>query len=1147
MANKRVVPGSITEPYKKGKGDFAPNLVGNQITDGSSQFTLGNFSVQTNLEPRETTFFNNGQYSPYKNLDSLNLTEIESKELVSDDINTTLNNDPTDLTKFAYYGSMVEYFRVSLENVISKWKGSLYVTTDEGGFSFETKNTILSYSYDVESNVSTLKTPMLFVQNKFELITNDLGGFILDTNDISNIKLSYDKYQLSNQFGDFDLLTYVGDSESNPYIKLTLRGDSFPTLKEQKFGSFNYHVKPKDGVVDRLFFDKLDDFGNVLLNRLSNPIYSSEFESPSESGDGSLFMLKKKFTWPTSDGYNIDIDTIEYTQYLKELMLMCGDYDRFKSNLMTRRFISNSIIEFDTNDGDDVNDGKDRKINKLLNIYGRGFDEVKKYVDSVRNANVVTYDKKNNTPDELIKIMAKTLGFDTIESISDNELIKYIAKSNEIIFEGESRSLSPKEIDTELWRRLVINAWWLFKSKGHRKVVEFFISLFGLNECLVNIDEHVYVAKDKLDRKTVLNSLSEYFSRDLPKGEIALVDPSDYPIDEQGFPRVLPNTEDYYFQMKGFWYNNGSQDTFGNNPHYGPYDFGSQYFDKFRCFIDDFEGETNVVRQEFIEELNIFEDYNKGDLEITFEDGKPLEDFGFNYANEMVGNDRVSSDTNLIKAGFSTEKSRTGRGSFKLNFSCGDGSCDLECPIFSIDYTTGLVNEINGGVLDKTCCDLYNFDYANTEVPDIYLENLDPEIISEINQRKKVLMSKYGSDFFDENKQFCQWCRPTYYIEDYDVYIRRVVNEGGVDGLILVMLSEGLIGSDGIDGIYELYSNDQNGLIDNVVSQLNLRYEGYINIVHENSEDVTEKCCELRGGVWTDLSRDSSGDFKCVIPKGVEPDDCLCDEVEYCEYGKETEEFTFALDFLNCTDKNQELDIIYGNYEEDSNIDPNDYDEILYGDKRYINYNVTSSCTDIENHYGLKGSQVTTPCNASYCQGKPDGEVVEIFGRGGSDLVTNFVLQENLRSEYVKDLFLKLSKNFFELSETTLKWHLSKCGITDEEGCPCIDCLGEEGCPENPIYVTISDCESVKSEYGVEFCNSDETSCFNIDTDPIGVGLCSLFVAENEFVGNEGVFIKKINGDTVSEECCNNFGGTYYNGVNGSKSFCLKYTKSLYE
>ena len=1144
MANKRVVPGSITEPYKKGKGDFAPNLVGNQITDGSSQFTLGNFSVQTNLEPREPTFFDNGLYSNYKTLDSLNLTDSDSKELVTDNINTTLNSDPTDLTKFAYYGSMVEYFRVSLESIISKWKGSLFITTDEGGFSLQVKNTILSYSYDVESDVSTLRVPTLFINNKFELITNDLGGFILDPNDISNIKLSYDKYELSNQFGNFELLSYIGDSKNNQYLTLTLRGDVFPTLKGKGFGSFNYHIKPKDSVVDRLFFDKLNDFENILLNRLTNPIYSSEFESPSQSGDGSLFMLRKKFTWPVSDGFNIDIDTIEYTQYLKEVMLMCGDYDRFKSNLMTRRFISNSIIEFDTNDGDNTNNGKDRKINKLLNIYGRGFDEVKKYVDSVKYANVVTYDKKNNTPDELIKVMAKTLGFDTIESISDNELIKYIAKSNEIIFEGESRSLSPKEIDTELWRRLVINAWWLFKSKGHRKVVEFFISLFGLNECLVNIDEHVYVAKDKLDRTTVLNSLSEYFSRDLPKGETALIDPNDYPIDEQGFPRVLPNTEDYYFQMKGFWYNNGSQDTFGNNPHYGPYDFGSQYFDKFRCFIDDFEGETNVVRQDFVEEINIFEDYNKGDLEITFEDGKPLEDFGFNYANEMNNDDRVSPDTNLIKAGFSTEISRTGRGSFKLNFSCGDGSCDLECPIFTIDDETGLVNAVfdyepNSGVLDKTCCELYNFDYANTETPDIYLEGLNPDILEIINNNIKIVEGLYGGDFFDENKQFCQWCRPAYYIEDYDVYIRRVVNESGIDGLILVMLNEGLINYNQIESIRETYSDSLEELISEVIEALEIRYEGYINIVHENSDSITEKCCELRGGVWTDLSRDSSGDFKCVIPKGVEPDDCLCDEVEYCEYGKETEEFTFALDFLNCTDKNQELDIIYGNYEEEGNIDPNDYDEILYGDKRYINYNVTSSCTDIENHYGLRGSQVTTPCNASYCQGKPDGEVIEIYGRGGSDLVTNFVLQENLRSEHVKDLFLKLSKNFFELSETTLKWYLSKCGITDEEGCPCIDCLGEEGCPENPIYVTIPNCESFKSEYGVEFCNSDETSCFNIDTDPRGDRFCGLFI--------NGEVIKKINGDDVSEECCNNFGGTYYKGINGSKSFCQKYTKSLYE
>ena len=48
----RVVPRSLTEAYKQGEGDFAPSLVGNQFTDGVTLFTMGNFAITTNLDPK---------------------------------------------------------------------------------------------------------------------------------------------------------------------------------------------------------------------------------------------------------------------------------------------------------------------------------------------------------------------------------------------------------------------------------------------------------------------------------------------------------------------------------------------------------------------------------------------------------------------------------------------------------------------------------------------------------------------------------------------------------------------------------------------------------------------------------------------------------------------------------------------------------------------------------------------------------------------------------------------------------------------------------------------------------------------------------------------------------------------------------------
>jgi hypothetical protein len=185
--------------------------------------------------------------------------------------------------------------------------------------------------------------------------------------------------------------------------------------------------------------------------------------------------------------------------------------------------------------------------------------------------------------------MAKNLGLDVLLSVTtDNfNLLEQIQPSFNTVFSGYSRSLSAKELDIELWRRLVINAWWLFKSKGSRKVIEFFLKFFNIPECLVSLDEYVYLAADRLNTTDVFNQITNI----LESGNSFTVDSggnitngnndvslADYPIDNYGFPRVLPETNDNYFQMDGFWYNGGNESTVGNNPHFGEYDYGKHYF-----------------------------------------------------------------------------------------------------------------------------------------------------------------------------------------------------------------------------------------------------------------------------------------------------------------------------------------------------------------------------------------------------------------------------------------------------------------------------------------------------------------------------------------------------------------------------------------
>jgi hypothetical protein len=714
MGTVKVVPRSLTDAYKRREGDFAPNLVGLQFTDGVSLFTFGNFQITTNLDRKlNKNFALGGEWSEYYNLENLNLTPNQSETLVSNDIFVRLNFDINNLSRYVYFGSFYEFARVTIEQIISKWKGSIYLNpTSKANVPI---NTVLSFSYDSGTDKSSFLVPKSVINNPFELIVDDNQDFSnLTSGDIFNLSRDYNKYVIWTNNQSFNVIGYTGSTSSYPYMRVTTKGNPFPSLTATTFGQLTYHIKPNDTEVE-LFFNQLEDFEKIILNRLTTPIYTSSFNVPQEA-DGFLVFNERRLTWPISDGYNLDINTNDYAKYVESMLEMASLFDSYKTDLVARRFVSESIHEFDTNGGEGEVEGNElygRKANKLLRIYGREFDQVKKYIDGISFANVVTYDKLDNTSDELIKIMAKTLGFDTLLTVTtDNfDLLQQNAVSYETIFSGHSRSLSAKELDIELWRRLVINAWWLWKSKGTRKVIEFFFNLFNIPGCMITLDEYVYLAKDRLDFDKVWQQIADIY------GGLMFVPftNDDIPMDVYGFPRVLPETNDNYFQMNGFWYNGGNESTNGNNPHIGDYDFGKKYFEQFECFVPEFNdlltGSTTVTVNK-----NYFNNYNEGTF-IFDQNGLPVPYYGTKYAttlnNGLVQNAIVNNAGLTYVGGSNAPKYGTPSGdtySMKLSFTTGTKQFCEPCAydfVFGNDGIVYVKGNPNTPLTDQKCCQNY--------------------------------------------------------------------------------------------------------------------------------------------------------------------------------------------------------------------------------------------------------------------------------------------------------------------------------------------------------------------------------------------------------------------------------------------------------
>lgn len=730
MATK-VVPGSLTEAYKKEQGDFSPDLVGFQFTKSASIFTLGNFSITTNVTPSLTgQIFNTGVLSGPITLDTLQITQVESQLLEQDSnfLSVTLNNNKKNFLSYVYFGEAKKFIETELTDIIDNWKGSLYIEQSN------LTNTIVGYSYNQYTDESYFSFPVNVAQNTFYLDTRR-DGVSLDETDISVLQTNYSKYEIQNDFGKFPVLKYTGNTDVNDYIFLKVKGNVWPTLTATTNGSFTYHLRPTDYNLQKYFFNKLSDFQHQVLNRMITPQYTLSLEIPYTNEQGYTFLVTQNFTWPTTDGYNIDVSGRNYGEYLENLFNLANTLDSDSTSIMNRKLIASSILEFDSAGDGTIERG--RKMDKLLKIWGREYDDVKRYIDGISFANVVTYDGVDNMPDELIKIMASTLGFDTIQSFSDNDLINYLATTTNVIFSGESRTLSIQEMDTELWRRLIINAWWLWKSKGSRKVIEFFLNLFNISDCLIDFNEYVYLAEQKLDYDDVYNKVLVYLNQNglLPQFENA----SQYvftniPIDTEGYPKPIPNTPDYYFQLNGFWFDGGvapntKPNINGNNPHYGPYDFGKAYFDKFRCFIDGFTFINETVN---LNELsyNYFNDYSFGTVEPstgvlvisgqTVSQGTPpppTPSYGLFYGNVMNNTNRITTGSTIELAGKTNEYVHTGKYSIKINFNTGSGDECIICPpkinLSKYNPYSGVVTYYEGdtlfGVDSKKCCDFYGY------------------------------------------------------------------------------------------------------------------------------------------------------------------------------------------------------------------------------------------------------------------------------------------------------------------------------------------------------------------------------------------------------------------------------------------------------
>lgn len=623
MANKVKIVG-YAKAVQYGNGiqytNFTPDLVGFQLASngGTPLFTMGNFAITTNMEPKTDKKFITNKFSNFVTLTDLDLTIEEAVTLLTNNAGVLLNLDKTNLSNYALFGSLSELIRVSLENIITNWPASLYMTPlmqTSSDVNTLSGDTVLDYEYNTLADYAIFSIPTNFISNKFQLNYQENGSVantFNETNDLRNVVPNYSSYSVLYNGNEYALLGMTGSTDLlNDYLHISVSGNPFSGLGSD--AAIYYHIKPNKSIEDQ-FFNSLPDFEAYLLNRSAIPLYTAIFKYPIKSDSGVLLYTSKMLTWPVTDGYNIDFSTIEYTNYVTSLLNISQNFDLFTSNLMVRFLVTESITDFDTSPVHFSNgemEASGQKMNKTLTIYGREFDDLNNFITGIQFAHTVSYDKQDNIPDIYLKNLAKVFGWGLVSSVLENNLLSNYVSNAASTYSGQSVGLTAVEADVELWRRIILNTPWLWKSKGTRKAIEFLFKFIGAPNGLFKFNQYVYVADGPIDVELFQQALAlNGFSTDI----------TNYPIDSDGYPSPLENTPDLYFQSDGLWYREtgGSGSTIdiltGNNPHLGPYDGGFRYINQFRNLIPNFSAVTISSTTVTTGTTNLFTNYNSGTM-----------------------------------------------------------------------------------------------------------------------------------------------------------------------------------------------------------------------------------------------------------------------------------------------------------------------------------------------------------------------------------------------------------------------------------------------------------------------------------------------------------------------------------------------------
>lgn len=448
-------------------------------------------------------------------------TMIDSS--ITQETKIRLRPDYTNIRDFACYGSAVKLVQGTVNGVITDFPAEMYLgfPDDEHTDTFELYAAEAGYALVDDYHQPVSSCTRLYNEYGIDIIDTNIQAESVE-NQLRYLTLCGTSYEYldsgETSYGQLVEFSVTGTSLGSCYqgkdvwidkladVDLKFENNKSVRVyvfKDNKQGAYFYsytggdagaHIRPKKEIVEE-YFKNCDDFTAVLLNRENKPIYTASFETPFETETGFSYNTQT-YTWPSLlGGYNPDLSG-PYFPYLESLMNLSEFMDEYYTDNMWKSLTHEAIKTLDwtyvsNTDGEveDLSAIDTSRIEPIIKIYGRQFDDLKRYIDGIKTINTITYNRRSNTPDYTLTDVLENSGWETrtLKLSPDNNL------RTDNLYSGLTSGYTATDANNEFFRRLKLNSKYLFSVKGTRKGLDSLLALFGFTPEDYSIHEYVSV------------------------------------------------------------------------------------------------------------------------------------------------------------------------------------------------------------------------------------------------------------------------------------------------------------------------------------------------------------------------------------------------------------------------------------------------------------------------------------------------------------------------------------------------------------------------------------------------------------------------------------------------------------------------------